>query len=153
MGTDQELFAKGLATYQKVVRHNYMAHREVYGLVRDVIISEAPKQFVFLDIACGTATGAAGALQGTNVAGYIGVDISQPSLEVASEELKNLSCPVDLRRQFRRSDQRMEGTGSCHMDWPVSSPSPAEREARLHPTHSRNSSARRYLPDLGAYLS
>ena len=29
--TDQELFAKGLATYQKVVRQNYMAHSEVYG--------------------------------------------------------------------------------------------------------------------------
>jgi hypothetical protein len=28
MQTDQELFAKGLATYQKVVRLNYMAHKE-----------------------------------------------------------------------------------------------------------------------------
>ena len=27
MQSDQELFAKGLATYQKVVNLNYMAHR------------------------------------------------------------------------------------------------------------------------------
>jgi SAM-dependent methyltransferase len=99
METDQELFAKGLATYQKVVRHNYMAHREVYGLLHDVLVSQAPKPFVFLDIACGPATGSAQALLDTNVGGYIGVDISQPSLDAARMELKNLSCPVDLRRQ------------------------------------------------------
>jgi cyclopropane fatty-acyl-phospholipid synthase-like methyltransferase len=99
MQTDQELFAKGLATYQKVVRHNYMAHREVYGLLHDVLVSEAPKQFVFLDIACGTATGSARALQGTNVTGYIGIDISRPSLEGARAELNTLACPIDLRCQ------------------------------------------------------
>jgi cyclopropane fatty-acyl-phospholipid synthase-like methyltransferase len=43
--------------------------------------------------------GSARALQGTNVSGYIGFDISQPSLDVAREELQTLSCPVDLRRQ------------------------------------------------------
>jgi SAM-dependent methyltransferase len=99
METDQELFAKGLATYQKVVRHNYMAHREIYRLLHDVLVSEAPKKFVFLDIACGPATGTAQALSDTDVGGYIGVDISQPSLDAAREELKNLSCPVDLRCQ------------------------------------------------------
>ena len=99
METDQELFAKGLATYQKVMRQNYMAHREVYGLLHDVLVSEAPKPFVFLDIACGTATGSARALQGTNVAGYIGIDISRPSLEAAGAELNSLACPIDLRCQ------------------------------------------------------
>ena len=76
METDQELFAKGLATYQKVVAQNYMAHREVYGLLHDMLVSEAQQQFVFLDIACGTATWSARALQGTSVTRYIGVDIS-----------------------------------------------------------------------------
>jgi cyclopropane fatty-acyl-phospholipid synthase-like methyltransferase len=99
METDQELFAKGLATYQKVVRHNYMAHREVYRLLHGVLVSEAPKKFVFLDIACGPATGSAQALRDTDVGGYIGVDISQPSLDLARKELKDLSCPIDLRRQ------------------------------------------------------
>ena len=99
METDQELFAKGLATYQKVVGQNYMAHREVYGLLHDMLVSEAQQQFVFLDIACGTATWSARALQGTSVTRYIGVDISQPSLEVARAELNTLACPVDLRCQ------------------------------------------------------
>ena len=97
--TDQELFAKGLATYQKVVNENFMAHKEVYGLLRQVLVTEAPDQFVFLDIACGTATGSAEALKGTNVGRCIGVDISRPSLDVAQGALRNLHCPVEVRCQ------------------------------------------------------
>jgi len=59
METDQELFAKGLATYQKVVSHNYMAHNKVYAVLRQVLATEAPDRFVFLDVACGTAASTA----------------------------------------------------------------------------------------------
>jgi SAM-dependent methyltransferase len=97
--TDQELFAKGLATYEKVVSHNYMAHKEVYNLLRELLLAEAPDRFVFLDIACGTANGAAEALTGTDVARYVGIDISQPSLAVARRNLRSLNCPVELRCQ------------------------------------------------------
>jgi hypothetical protein len=62
MPSDQELFAKGLATYRKVEAANYMAHREVYGLLHEVLVSQAPDAFVFADLGCGTATGSAGAL-------------------------------------------------------------------------------------------
>ena len=67
MPSDQELFAKGLATYRKVEAANYMAHREVYGLLHEVLVSEAPDAFV-CDLGCGTATGSAGALAGTKSA-------------------------------------------------------------------------------------
>ena len=97
MATDQELFAKGLATYEKVVAANYMAHREVYGLLHNVLVNEAPEGFVFADLGCGTAMGSAQALAGTSVGRYIGIDISQPSLEVAESALAPLSCPVELR--------------------------------------------------------
>jgi len=99
MPSDQELFAKGLATYQKVVGHNYMAHREVYEVLRGVLQAEAPDGFAFLDLACGAATGSADALKGTQIGRYVGVDISGPSLDVAGDALKDLGCPVDLRQQ------------------------------------------------------
>jgi len=99
MASDQELFAKGLATYQKVVSHNYMAHREVYGVLRSVLQAEAPDGFMFLDIACGAATASAPMLRGTQVGRYVGIDISQPSLDLAREALQELDCPVDLRCQ------------------------------------------------------
>jgi SAM-dependent methyltransferase len=90
MPSDQELFAKSLATYRKVEAANYMAHREVYGLLHDVLVSEAPDAFVFADLGCGTATGSAGALAGTQIGRYVGVDISEPSLVVARKALRAL---------------------------------------------------------------
>jgi hypothetical protein len=59
MQTDQELFARGLATFQKVIRHNYLAHKEVYGSLHQVLMTEAPDNVAFLDIACGAATASA----------------------------------------------------------------------------------------------
>ena len=70
MQSDQELFAKGLATYQKVVTLNYMAHREVYGLLHQVLAAEAPDQFVFVDLACGPAMTSAEALRDTRIGRY-----------------------------------------------------------------------------------
>ena len=99
MQSDQELFARGLATYQKVVAANYMAHREVYDLLNRVLQAHAPDDFVFVDLACGTAPGSAAALTNTKVGRYIGIDISQPSLDVAKEALAPLQCKVDLRCQ------------------------------------------------------
>jgi SAM-dependent methyltransferase len=99
MQTDVELFAIGLATYEKVVRENYMFHREVYGLLHSLLMVEAPERFVFVDIACGTATGSAEALKDAAVGRYIGIDISQPSLAVARDALSGLTCPVELRCQ------------------------------------------------------
>jgi len=32
----------GLATYEKVVGRNYMAHREVYSLLHELLVSEVP---------------------------------------------------------------------------------------------------------------
>jgi SAM-dependent methyltransferase len=99
MPSAQQLFAKGLATYQKIVAANYMGHREVYDLLHLVLMEEAPSNFVFADLGCGTAAGSAAALAGTRVARYVGIDISQPSLNIAKEALSRLSCPVDLRCQ------------------------------------------------------
>jgi SAM-dependent methyltransferase len=99
MPSDQELFSNGLATYQKVVSLNYMAHGEAYGVLRQVLATRARDPFVFLDIACGPATASAAALRGTRVGRYVGIDISQSSLDVAREALSDLGCPVDLRCQ------------------------------------------------------
>lgn len=99
MATPMDLFNRQLATYEKVVRENYMAHREVYDLLHNLLVSEAPVGFVFMDIACGTAIASAKALSGAPVGRYIGVDNSQPSLDIAAKSLSALSCPVELRCQ------------------------------------------------------
>jgi SAM-dependent methyltransferase len=97
--SDQELFAKGLATYQKVVAANYMAHEQVYNVLHEILLREAKDGFVFADLACGAAPFSAVALAGAGVARYIGIDISEPSLNVAKDALSSLACPVELRCQ------------------------------------------------------
>jgi SAM-dependent methyltransferase len=108
--SDQELFAEGLATYQKVVAANYMAHEQVGNLLHKVLLNEAKDGFVFADLACGTAPFAAAALAGTGVACYIGIDISKSSLDVAKGALSSLTCPVEFRCQdFVEAIETWEG--------------------------------------------
>ena len=76
-----------------------MRHREVYGLLHDVLTKEARDGFVFADLGCGTAACSSAALAGTGIGRYVGIDISEPSLEVARRALNSLSCPVELRRE------------------------------------------------------
>ena len=62
MTSDQELFAKGLATYRKVIDANYMAHQQVHNLLHEILLNDAKDGFVFADLACGTAPFSAAAL-------------------------------------------------------------------------------------------
>jgi SAM-dependent methyltransferase len=110
MTSDQELFAKGLATYQKVIAGNHFDHEQVYNLLREVLLKNAKDGFVFADLACGHSPYSAAALAGTGVARYVGVDISTPALDLAKEALAPLSCPIELRCQdFVESIDGWEG--------------------------------------------
>ena len=59
------MFNRQLATYRKITRESLMYHREVYGILREVLIAEAPAPFRSLDVACGDASASAAMLQGT----------------------------------------------------------------------------------------
>ena len=52
-------------------------------------------------LACGDASVTVEALKGTQIASYHGIDQSQAALELASQALETLACPVTLdRRDF-----------------------------------------------------
>jgi SAM-dependent methyltransferase len=93
------LFQRQWRVYRKVVDHNYMQHREVYDRLHRVLVEEAAQPFRFLDIACGDASASVGALQGTRVASYHGIDLSGPALELAHEAMRGLDCPATLERR------------------------------------------------------
>jgi hypothetical protein len=94
-------FARDWQTYAKLVDHDYVSHREVYQLVRRFLIQDFVGPFRFLDLACGDARGIVGALQGTTVAHYHGVDLSRPALELAAISVEALHCPALLdQRDF-----------------------------------------------------
>ena len=73
--------------YRKVVDNNYLFHREAYARLHQILVDEGSRPFRFLDIACGDARATAGALKGTRVAHYHGIDLSHAALDLASNAL------------------------------------------------------------------
>ena len=92
------IFQQEWRIYRKMVDQNYLFHREAYAGLRRVLLEEAPRPFRFLDLACGDASAAADALEGTDIASYCGVDLSGEALRLASRALAKLACPVSLRQ-------------------------------------------------------
>ena len=93
------LFQKQWQLYRKVVDCNYLFHREAYNCLRRILVDEAIQPFRFLDVACGDASATVEALKGTQVASYHGIDLSEAALELASQALETLACPVTLDRR------------------------------------------------------
>ena len=93
----QDMFNKELETYRRIVATNLMFHREVYGLLRDLLVEHAPGSFRFLDVACGDAAASAAMLKTSAIGGYVGIDLSEASLALAARALEGLPCPVELR--------------------------------------------------------
>jgi SAM-dependent methyltransferase len=93
------LFQTQWQLHRKTIENNYLFHREVYGWLHRILVDEAVQPFRFLDVACGDASATVEALKGTQVASYHGIDLSQPALELASQALETLACPVTLDRR------------------------------------------------------
>jgi SAM-dependent methyltransferase len=93
------LFEQQWQLYRKVVDNNYLFHREAYAWLHRILMDEAFQSFQFLDIACGDAKATVEALRGTTVAHYHGIDLSQPALDLATEALEELACPVTLEQR------------------------------------------------------
>ena len=84
-------------TYRKVVAANYMHHMEIRAQLEGVLLAQfASRPFSFLDLGCGDAAALAPLLASMAVQRYKGVDLSESALALAAENLKFLSCPVEL---------------------------------------------------------
>jgi hypothetical protein len=95
------LFQKQWQLYRKVVAYNYLFHREAYNYLHRILVEEAVQPFRFLDVACGPPSATVEVLKGTQIASYHGIDLSQVALELGSQALETLACPVTLdRRDF-----------------------------------------------------
>jgi SAM-dependent methyltransferase len=94
-----ELFRRQWAVYQKLLDHNYLDHAEVYRILHRVLVGEIEGPFRLLDLACGDAGAMVGALKGTRVAHYHGVDLARPALELARGNLDALGCEVELEQR------------------------------------------------------
>jgi SAM-dependent methyltransferase len=92
------VFQQDWMLYRKMVDNNFLFHREAYGRLHRVLVEEVARPFRFLDIACGDASASAGALLGTQVVAYHGIDFSTPALELAAGAVEGLACAVMLEQ-------------------------------------------------------
>jgi Methyltransferase domain len=95
----QALFHQEWQIYRTMIDHNYLYHREVYGCLHRILIDEAPQPFRFVDVACGDATEIVGALRGTRISQYHGIDLSRTALDIARPAVAALGCPVKLEQR------------------------------------------------------
>jgi len=93
------MFQDEWQVYRKVVDNNYLFHEEAYGALHAVLAGEVTARFPFLDVACGDASATVGALAGTRVCQYQGIDLSDAALALAATALAALPCPVTLTRR------------------------------------------------------
>jgi hypothetical protein len=90
-----EQFQKQWSTYQKLVDSDALSHKEV-GKILHRALEAIARPFAFLDIACGDAGQMKRALDGTKVSHYHGIDLSEPALELAAENLRGVAFAVEL---------------------------------------------------------
>ena len=85
------LFSKHWDIYQGIIANNYMLHREIaVYFERSFEHIEEKKGISVLDLGCGDAGQIAGALKLKQVEHYTGYDLSQPALDLARANLRDL---------------------------------------------------------------
>lgn len=95
-----DAFFAAWRTYRKIVETNYMYHREIGAHVEETLrAAHGDRGFSVLDLGCGDASNFAPTLARLAPSRYLGVDLSETALGLAAENLKPLSCPVELRRE------------------------------------------------------
>ncbi|NEO49149.1 MAG: class I SAM-dependent methyltransferase [Moorea sp. SIO4A3] len=98
MKTEQSpnIFESQWQLYQKILTNNYMQHREIYGILHAFLVSYFPTPFSILDLGCGDASFTAQALANTTIASYKGIDLSEPALEIARDNMNSIPCEQTL---------------------------------------------------------
>lgn len=91
-----EQFQAQWATYQKLVDADSLSHKAVGTILHDTLNQTFAGPFSVLDIACGDASEMRRALAGTRTRHYHGVDLSEPALELAANNLKDMPFEVEL---------------------------------------------------------
>jgi len=91
-----DIFRHQWQLYRKFLRHDYLENAGAYAELHRFLTEKVTRPFAFVDLACGDASGIVGALQGTAIAHYRGIDLAPPALELAKRNLEALPCAVEL---------------------------------------------------------
>ncbi len=104
-----EIFRRHWDVYRKVLEHDYMSHKAVYGRLRDILNTEIGPSFSFADLACGDAYWSSRCLSETEIGEYTGIDLSEWALELAKKELERIPVEPNLvTGNFEEFDKYMD---------------------------------------------
>jgi SAM-dependent methyltransferase len=111
-----EIFRHQWQLYRKFLLHDYLENAGAYTELHRFLAQNFGRPFAFVDLACGDASGVVGALKGTAIASYRGIDLSKPALESAERNLEVLPCDVELdEADFVKAMQH--GVGAADVVW------------------------------------
>ena len=92
-----EIFMKSWRVYQEIIVNNYMFHREITEAASTELTHLKPGQSLrILDLGAGDASMTLPLLPAERIASYIGCDLSQPALDLASHKLVTSDIPHQL---------------------------------------------------------
>ena len=91
-----EFFLATWQVYRKIVDHNYMYHREIFSEILKILEEGKRDTATILDLGCGDAGTVRPILEKIPFANYVGVDASEPALELAKNELKSFENRIRL---------------------------------------------------------
>jgi hypothetical protein len=111
-----EIFRHQWQLYRKFLLHDYLENAGAYAELHRFLVHNFVHPFAFVDLACGDASGIIGALKGTAIASYRGIDLSRPALDLANRNLEMLPCDVELdEADFVKAMQ--DGVGAADVVW------------------------------------
>ena len=91
-----DIFRHQWELYRKFLRYDYLENAGAYTELHRFLTENVTRPFAFVDLACGDASGIVGALEGTAIGSYRGVDLAPAALELARYNLAALPCDVEL---------------------------------------------------------
>lgn len=90
--TEIQEFFEQWNIYQKIIKFNYLLHRELFTILHNFLNTHGHNPFILLDLGCGDASLMTRALQETNVSQYHGIDVSEVALTYAKNNLETINC-------------------------------------------------------------
>ena len=112
-----QIFNQHWTIYQKIIQDNYMGHREIYDMLQNFMQTRIRDCFSFLDIGCGDSQLISQYLEGSQIASYLGIDLSADALSIADKNLAQLNCDRALiHEDFDRAISQLLETGAGEFD-------------------------------------
>ncbi|MCP3660729.1 MAG: class I SAM-dependent methyltransferase [Bacteroidetes bacterium] len=104
--TEIKLFFEQWKLYQKIIKHNYMKHKEIATALDTSLLSSKHDGIKILDVGCGDAEVISKVIKAKDIKEYMGIDLTELALQYAKKNMEDIEC----EKKFLRDDflQKMQ---------------------------------------------